>query len=347
LNGKRVKEISPSEFLALAASVPVIDVRAPAEYAAGHIPGAFSLPVFDDQERAQVGTAYKQRSRTEAMDIGLEIVGPKMKGFVEAARRLAPGGEILVHCWRGGMRSSSMGWLLETAGFKVSILTGGYKAYRAHIRENLVTGKRFIVLGGQTGSGKTRWLNQLREAGEPVIDLEALANHRGSAFGGIGLGSQPTNEQFENELFAQLQRFGAEDTIWIEDESRSIGSVFMPDPFVLAMKSSPVIRIEVPEEIRIQIILDEYAGLDKGQLAGSILKISRRLGGLVTQECLQKLEEDDFAAVVGLLLPYYDKTYTHSLGTHPAEHIAPLSLLGIPVTEYRNELLKKKFTLIQ
>ncbi len=342
-----MKEISPSEFLALAASVPVIDVRAPAEYAAGHIPGAFSLPVFDDQERAQVGTAYKQRSRTEAMDIGLEIVGPKMRGFVAAARELAPGGEILIHCWRGGMRSASMGWLLETAGFRVSILTGGYKAYRAHIRENLVDGKRFIVLGGQTGSGKTRWLNQLREAGEPVVDLEALANHRGSAFGGIGLGTQPTNEQFENELFARLQEFAAEAYIWIEDESRNIGSIFMPEPFVLAMKSSPVIRIEVPEEIRIQIILDEYAGLDKSHLAGSIQKISRRLGGLVTQECLQKLEEEDFAAVVGLLLPYYDKTYSHSLGTHPASQIVSLNLSGIPMAQYRDELIKKKLTLIQ
>ncbi|HBB93402.1 MAG: tRNA 2-selenouridine(34) synthase MnmH [Bacteroidetes bacterium GWF2_49_14] len=342
-----MKEISTSEFLALAAYTPVIDVRAPAEYTAGHIPGAFSLPVFDDRERAQVGTAYKQRSRTEAMDIGLEIVGPKMRGFVETARGLAPGGEILIHCWRGGMRSASMGWLLETAGFRVSILTGGYKAYRAHIRENLTAGKRFVVLGGQTGSGKTRWLNQLRAAGEQVVDLEGLANHRGSAFGGIGLGNQPTNEQFENELFASLQALSDDDLIWIEDESRSIGSIFMPEPFVLAMKSAPVIRIEVPEEIRIQIILDEYAGLDKSHLAGSIQKISRRLGGLVTQECLQKLEEDDFAGVVRLLLPYYDKTYTHSLGTHPADRIVSLNLSGIPMAQYRDELIKKKFTLIQ
>lgn len=334
--------LEPREFLELAAHLPVLDVRAPAEFERGHIPGAFNLPVFDDQERARVGTAYKQRSKAEAMEIGLDIVGPKMSGFVKAAKEIAVEGEILIHCWRGGMRSASMGWLLETSGLKVSILNGGYKAYRNHVRDQIGTGWKFVILGGFTGSGKTRWIRELKKSGEPVVDLEQLANHRGSVFGGIGLGGQPTNEQFENDLFAELSRFSPDQVIWLEDESRSIGSIFMAEPFYLAMKAAPLIRIIVPDELRVSVIMDEYASLGREALAAAIQRISRRLGGLVTRECLEFLEEGDYASVVRLLLPYYDKTYSHSLQTHPAGMIRELDLTRVPVEEYVSRLVEKK-----
>jgi tRNA 2-selenouridine synthase len=340
-------ETGTQEFLALAQNVPVIDVRSPAEFAAGHIPGAVNLPLFDNDERAVVGTLYKKTGRTEAFDAGLDIVGPKMSGFVKAARELAPGKQILVHCWRGGMRSASMAWLLETAGFRVNVLKGGYKAYRGYIRDQLVAGRKFIILGGMTGSGKTVLLKELAARDEPVADLERLANHRGSVFGGIGLGEQPTNEQFENELFQVLKRFAPDEVIWLEDESRQIGRIFMPEPLFLAMTEAPMVRISIPDDQRIRIILEEYAGLDRERLAASIRQISKRLGGLVTEQCLDLLAEDDLGSVVRLLLPYYDKTYAHSSGRRERKLVADLPLDGINSSADAAKLIEKKMGLVQ
>lgn len=342
-----MKEIEPGEFLELASAQPVVDVRSPSEFSQGHIPGAVNIPLFSDDERAGVGTAYKQVGRSQAFDMGLDIVGPKMSGFVQAARELAPEKQILVYCWRGGMRSASMGWLLETAGFRVSVMKGGYKAYRSFIRENLVAGKKFVILGGLTGSGKTLWLKKLAEAGEPVVDLERLANHRGSVFGGIGLGPQPTNEQFENDLFLNLQSFAPDQTIWLEDESRQIGRIFLPEPIFLAMTASPLIRIRVRDELRIQVILDEYAGLDPERLAASVRQISKRLGGLVTDQCLELLQRNDFTGVVSLLLPYYDKTYSHSLQVRNRQEVTDLDLVGQEPESFAGKLIEKKWSLIQ
>ncbi len=342
-----MKEIGAVEFLDLSASQPVIDVRSPSEFAQGHIPGAINMPLFDDDERARVGTTYKKTGRSHAFDEGLDIVGPKMSGFVQAARKLAPEKNLLVHCWRGGMRSASMSWLLETAGFRVSLLTGGYKAYRTYVRENLVAGKKFIILGGLTGSGKTRWLQDLANKGEAVIDLEKLANHRGSVFGGIGLGMQPTNEQFENDFFRALRSFGPDEVIWLEDESRQIGRIFMPEPMHLAMTASPIIRIVVPVDLRVKIILDEYAGLDPLKLAASVNQISKRLGGLITQQCLDLLEKKDFDGVVRLLLPYYDKTYSHSLQVRNRQFASDLDLTGEDPESFAGKLIEKKQNMIQ
>jgi len=342
-----MKEIGPREFLSLASGKPVVDVRSPSEYAQGHIPGAVNLPLFTDEERVRIGTVFKKIGRSQAFDMGLDIVGPKMSGFVQAAREFAPEKQILVHCWRGGMRSASMGWLLETAGFRISLLKGGYKAYRTYIRENLVAGRKFIILGGLTGSGKTLWLKKLAGYGEPVVDLERLANHRGSVFGGIGLGAQPTNEQFENDLFLELLSFQPDQVIWLEDESRQIGRIFMPEPFFLAMTTSPLIRIKVPDELRIKVILDEYAGLDPERLAASVRQISKRLGGLVTRQCLELLEKADFAGVVSLLLPYYDKTYSHSLQVRNRQKVSDLDLVDYEPDKYAGKLIEKKLCVIQ
>ncbi|NLO68094.1 MAG: tRNA 2-selenouridine(34) synthase MnmH [Bacteroidales bacterium] len=342
-----MNQLDPESFLHASLTMPVADVRSPAEFEAGHIPGAFNLPLFDNEERARVGTLYKQAGRMAALELGFDLVGPKMSEMVRTARRMTPKGEILLYCWRGGMRSASMAWLLETAGIRTNLLTGGYKAYRSHIRENLVTRRKFIILGGMTGSGKTLCLKGLKEIGEPVIDLEALAVHRGSVFGAIGLGPQPTNEQFENELFKELQCFQPEEMIWLEDESRQIGRVYMPEIFYQAMISSPLIQIVVPESVRTQVILDEYAGLEPTSLIRAVEKISRRLGGLTTQMVIASIDEGRFRDAVELLLPYYDKTYGHSFKSRPEQPVYVLDLTGISVSGYPDAIIKKKSSLVQ
>ncbi len=193
------------DLLAALATRPLLDVRSPGEYAQGHVPGALSFPLFSDAERATVGTIYKQQSRDLALETGLELVGPKLGGFVREARTLAPQGQVVVHCWRGGQRSGSMAWLLRQGGLDVWTLEGGYKAYRTWVLAELAAQQYSLyIIGGRTGTGKTKILHALRQMGEQVVDLEGLACHKGSAFGFIGELPQPTVEQFENDLHAAL-----------------------------------------------------------------------------------------------------------------------------------------------
>jgi len=231
---------TPDIFLALAKETPVIDVRSPSEFVAGHIPGALNIPLFDDAERAAVGTLYKNEGRIPAILEGLRLSGPAMEGKLRAALSVAREGKLLVHCWRGGMRSEAMAWLFAQGGIATEILEGGYKSYRNYILENLGSRRKMIVLGGMTGSSKTHILRYLKRLGEQVIDLEGLANHKGSAFGSLGQLPQPTTEHFANLLFHEWKELDDRRPLWVEDESRNIGSVFMPENFYLNMQDTPV-----------------------------------------------------------------------------------------------------------
>jgi tRNA 2-selenouridine synthase len=233
----------------------LLDVRSPGEYSRGHIPGAISFPLFSDEERAVVGTIYKQQGKDEAVLEGLRIVGPKMAGFVEEAARLSPNKKVMLQCWRGGMRSASVAWLLQQAGFETRLIKGGYKSYRNEIHHYLNQAFPFIVITGPTGSKKTKILQALRDKGEQVIDLEALANHKGSAFGALGMAPQPSIEQFENLLHVELLAMDFSRRIWIEDESRKIGTVVVHEPFWKHIKSVPVLLVNLSIQERIQFII--------------------------------------------------------------------------------------------
>ena len=314
-----------TEFLAECRTRVLLDVRSPGEYVHGHIPGAISFPLFSDEERAQVGTFYKQKGAEAAMELGLEFVAPKMADFVRRARKLAPARQLAVHCWRGGQRSGSMAWLLRQAGFDVVTLEGGYKTYRRQVIDQLNhTSLSFRVVGGRTGSGKTKILHALQQCGEQIIDLEGLARHKGSAFGFIGEAPQPTVEQFENDLFDAVGRLDARRRIWIENESRSIGRVYIPEGFWLKMRTSPLFNIEVPEETRIQNLLADYTATVKSDLAEAFLKIDKKLGGQHLKTALEALENDDFATAARVALRYYDKTYQHGLDSNPSSEIRRL-----------------------
>ncbi len=307
-------KLAIAEFLTLAQTHPVFDVRSPGEFAHAHIPGAYSLPLFTDEERHQVGTLYKQRSREEAIKLGLDFFGPKMKKLVLEVEQIVGsiGATVLLHCWRGGMRSAAVSWLLELYGYKVHTLVGGYKAYRNKVLQGFDEPYQIKILGGYTGSGKTDVLGALEMAGETIIDLEKLAGHKGSAFGGIGLPLQPTQEMFENELYHELAHKGSK-TFWLEDESQRIGRINIPHPFWNTMRQKPVYFLDIPFEERLVYILASYGTLNREGLAAAIERIQKRLGPEQAGQSLEALQAEDLQECFRILLQYYDKLYGKSL----------------------------------
>ncbi|GAA4001545.1 tRNA 2-selenouridine(34) synthase MnmH [Hymenobacter fastidiosus] len=302
-----------ADFLQGPANAPILDVRAPIEYIQGHIPGALSLPLFTDEERARIGTAYKQVSQDRAVHIGLEFFGPKMSRMVKHAQKLAPGKEVRLHCWRGGMRSGAVLWLLELAGFRVHLLDKGYKDYRRWALAQFTEPRPMLILGGLTGSGKTDVLHELARQGETIVDLEGLANHKGSSFGAIGLPPQPTPEQFENNLALALDALPTSVVPWLEDESLSIGRITIPKPFFETMRHAPLVVLDIPRAVRTRKLAAEYGKEDPQQLAEAIQRISKRLGGLATKDALAAIETGDMEQMVDIALTYYDKTYGFGL----------------------------------
>ena len=298
-----MEKIHPSELPKYLEDRILIDVRSPAEYAYAHIPKALCLPLFNDEERAKVGTAYKQVSPEHALIKGLEFVGPKMAGYVKKMIKWAPNRKVVVHCWRGGKRSGSMAWLLRFAGFDVLVLEGGYKNYRNFVLQEFENQQlNIIVLGGKTGSGKTAILHELAKQGEQIIDLEALAHHKGSAFGWIGEEKQPSSEQFENNLYTVFSKIDPQKRVWVENESSTIGSVFIPQPFWKQMKNAPLVHLEVPFEQRVKHLIENYTATEREDLKQSFQKITSKLGHEALKIALEALEKDDFAtaAAIGL-----------------------------------------------
>ncbi|MBM3159307.1 MAG: tRNA 2-selenouridine(34) synthase MnmH [Bacteroidetes bacterium] len=311
------QRIDIEQFLSLASTHPVLDVRSPGEYKHAHIPGAHSFSLFSDEERKIVGTTYKQKSREEAIKIGLDFFGPTLKQRVLEAEKLANGSKILlVHCWRGGMRSAAISWLLDLYGFKIYTLTGGYKAYRNWILDQFKKNYSFRLIGGYTGSGKTELLNQVKKEGACIVDLEALAGHKGSAFGNIGLPPQPGQEQFENKLAGALHHSVQKNhiaPIWVEDESQRIGTVNIPTNLWSTMRKSPVYFLDIPFEKRLEHIVEEYGQLDRDAVIAAIERITKKLGHLQAQQAIDFLRENNTVASFSILLRYYDKLYAKSL----------------------------------
>ena len=323
-----VKKVKTGEFIKLAGKHPVIDVRSPIEFRSGHISGAFNIPLFTDEERSLVGTLYHKQGRDAAVLKGLDIAIPKVRQYVIALNTLGKAGPVCLHCWRGGMRSEVMAEVFSKAGFPVFVLTGGYKSYRAFIREAFTRQAPIVVLGGMTGSGKTDILRCLAGMGEQVIDLEGLASHKGSAFGALGQGCQPTNEQFENELFRIWNGLNFRKRIWMEDESRRIGRIDLPPAFFGQLSNGILLKAEINKSMRIERLVREYSGFPKTQLADSLAKIRDGIGGTRYKESLEALDQGDFAKVVSLVLEYYDKAYTHAIEKRLNKNILPVSLEG-------------------
>jgi len=310
--------------------VPIVDVRSPGEFERGHIPNANNVPLLDDAERAEVGTIYKNVGRESAVTRGRELVGVKTDQLVDAVKAISSGPDLVVHCWRGGMRSEGFAGLLESCGFRPRLLQGGYKAFRQSAHCCFAETRRIIILGGYSGAGKTRLLHALQEEGEQVIDLERLANHRGSVFGGINQPPQPTVEQFENHLFLQWRDLNPDKPVWIESESRVIGRVFLPQSVWDQMSDAPAIMVEVDRKRRVEFLVEEYGDLPADELAQAIEKIKKRLGGARLTAALAALDRGDPHTFAELALEYYDKAYSNCLQMHPRDRVVsvPLSSPG-------------------
>jgi tRNA 2-selenouridine synthase len=321
-----ISRITIEEFLTLAQSHPVLDVRSPGEYKHAHIPGALSLPLFTDEERKIVGTAYKQESKEKAIKIGLKYFGKKMVKMVDEVEAITKNDSsekktVLVHCWRGGMRSAGVAWLLDLYGFKVYTLVGGYKVYRKWVLQQFEQKYPVVVIGGYTGSGKTEVLHALSSIGFSTIDLEGLANHKGSAFGALGQLPQPSQEQFENQLAKQLMHFiqfqnAKQETInqqsksnlasvlFVEDESQRIGTVNIPVSFFKQMRETKVLFLAIPFDERLAFITKHYGQFEKENLVNAIIRIKKKLGGLETKTAINALVEDDINTCFRVLIQY-------------------------------------------
>ncbi|HEY8934320.1 MAG TPA: tRNA 2-selenouridine(34) synthase MnmH [Cyclobacteriaceae bacterium] len=305
--------IDINTFLNLRSDLPMVDVRSQKEFQEGHIPGAINIPLLNNEERIAVGTDYKQKGQLEAIKTGFRLVGPRLPEIIDAAEAISKQREILVHCWRGGMRSNNFCQFIGMARIKSHSLQGGYKAYRQLAMESFKKPFQFMVLSGYTGSGKSEVLRTLAKQGEQIIDLELLAKHKGSAFGGIDMPHQPTTEQFQNNLFEAILKLDVTRRIWIEDESIAIGKIFLPQPFWQQMNASPVVEMIVPKEKRINRLVNEYGSANKEEFLQAMERITRKLGGQHFNTAKEKLLQGDMPAVMELLLTYYDKAYQISL----------------------------------
>jgi len=299
----------------------ILDVRSPAEYADDHLPGAISVPVLNDEERARIGTIYTQVSPFEAKKLGAALIARNIAHHLEEKFSDRPKSwRPLVYCWRGGMRSGAMAHILAQVGWNTSQLQGGYKTYRRHVitaLETLPAKLDFRVISGGTGSGKSHLLHALAEQGGQVLDLEKLAQHRGSLLGKLPDQPQPSQKTFETRLWDALRTFIPDCPVYIEAESRKVGVLSLPNALVERMRVSACLRIEVPQEARVKFLMDDYAHfLHNPVLLTERLSLLVEMHGreVINRWCEMASRGEWEQLVEELLTQHYDPAYKRSSG---------------------------------
>jgi tRNA 2-selenouridine synthase len=324
----------------------LIDVRSEEEFDHAHIPNAINIPLLNNEHRHLTGIEYKKKGREAAVALGFKLVGPLFHEFINTANEKSKSKEAMIYCWRGGMRSSIMGWVLSMAGFKVTLLKGGYKSFRNFILEELKKKKEIIIIGGHTGVGKTEILSEIKNTGEQVIDLEKLANHRGSAFGRLGLPVQPSNEFFENQLGLLWRKVNQQKVVWLESESRNIGQIKIPDSVFEQLQNAPLVELTCDQEYRKKRILNEYGGFPKNDLAECTSRLGKRLGHLRLTEALTALENNQMNEWLEILIDYYDKTYSYSMNERKTTSRLSISKNeNESIPELANRIIKESISL--
>ena len=302
---------------------PLIDVRSPGEHYKGNMPNSLNIPLFDNEERSIVGTVYKNYGREKAVIQGLDFLADKIDIMVNKLfealnvyKSKKVGSQIeeptlKIYCARGGMRSQSISWLLEKYNQRNVTLRDGYKSYRKWALESFNQEWRINLIGGKTGTGKTKLLKLLDENNYQIIDLEGLACHRGSTFGGIGMKEQPSNEQFENNIAEKLKGFKKSNKIFVEAESANIGRCKIPHEFFSQMKSAERIEIKKSESNRLDELIKTYSIYEEKDLIEAVLRIKKRLGPQRTKIAIESIKNEDWRSVCKSVLEYYDKCYEY------------------------------------
>lgn len=298
----------------------VIDARSPAEYAEDHLPGALNWPTLDDEQRRLVGTEYKQVSAFEAKKRGAAIAARNISAHIERELMDAPKDWApLIYCWRGGKRSGSLGLVLDQIGFKVSLIEGGYKAFRSALVADIprrVERLQFRVVCGTTGSGKTRLLHALAAEGAQVLDLEGLARHRSSVLGLLPGQTQPTQKGFDTLVWDALRRFDPSRVVYVESESKKVGNVAVPESLILAMRASACLQLELPMDERVKLLTQDYDFFvkDTAFFCERLATLVQVRGGDVVKHWQELARDGRTAEVVeDLLLRHYDPTYLQSM----------------------------------
>ncbi|MBO6960613.1 MAG: tRNA 2-selenouridine(34) synthase MnmH [Prochlorococcus marinus CUG1438] len=301
---------------------PLIDVRSPGEYYKGHMPNSINIPLFDNDERSIIGTIYKKQGRKNAVIEGLKIFEKKLESLlddlfmnIDSFNNISENRNkelcIRIYCSRGGMRSQSIAWLLDSFKLNLVTLNGGYKIYRRWVLDSFSKKLNIVVIGGKTGTGKTRLLSLLEKHKYQTIDLEGYACHRGSTFGGLGMNEQPSNEQFENIIAEKINSFKLSNNIFVEAESANIGKCKIPHEFFYQMKNSRRIEILRSESNRLDELIDTYSVYKKEELKESVLRIKKRLGPQRTKIALESINNEKWELVCRSVLDYYDKCYEY------------------------------------
>jgi len=311
---------TPLTLAELAAYDAILDARSPAEFAEDHLPGAVNVPVLDDEERALVGTIYKQQSAFEAKRAGAPLVSRNIARHVESLFADRPRGwKPLVYCWRGGGRSGALAHVLRQVGWDAQRLEGGYKAFRKQVvadLEKLPARSRFCVICGATGSGKSRLLEALARAGAQALDLEALAAHRGSVLGDLPDAPQPSQKSFETAIWAALSGFDPGRPVFVESESKKVGNLRVPDALIERMRASECVRLEAGERERVALLREDYAHFEArpAALAEKLDCLAPLHGAARISQWKALLEAGDWDALVrDLLESHYDPAYRKSL----------------------------------
>ena len=321
-----VQPITIETFFEFTEKICIIDVRSEGEYLSGHIPGAVNIPILSDEERKIVGTSYKHNGSQTAVVKGLELSGPHLTERLKKGVKAIGNGKVLVHCWRGGKRSEFYSFLLQYYGLEPMWLKGGYKAFRQMAHMTFASPLKIIVLSGKTGSGKTDLLKGLEAQGEQIIDLEGLAHHRGSSFGSIGMPPQPTQEQFENNLFAVIRLLNPSKRVWIEDESRTIGSNVIPEGLWTQMHRADRILVEKSFDERLEQIMTDYGSFAIEELILAMERIGKRLGPQHVKVAIEYLKTGNVKEAFEMALAYYDKAYVYLLSKHSVEIVNSIKL---------------------
>lgn len=318
----------------------VVDVRSELEFQQGHVRHASNIPLLNNRERVIVGTAYKEQGQRKAIMEGFRLVGPRLNEIVEETERVASRKEIIVHCWRGGMRSANFAQFVGMAGIKSHVLEGGYKTYRQKAIQAFQHPFKFISITGCTGSGKSEILRELKKLGAQTIDLERLANHKGSAFGALKMPAQPTTEQFQNDLFEEILALDASQPVWIEDESIAIGKIFLPNDFWSAMSGGKLVQIDVDKQVRVSRLVNEYSDEDPSKFMEALARITKKLGGQNYKLAKSLLTEGLWHQAIEVILNYYDKAYLASIEKRSERISAIHEWDGNSPNQFAEELLK-------